>query len=48
MQEEHYCYPIGLTLGAVAGFGNEYIRQQFDYNGVSYSNVNGTEFDEDI
>eukprot|EP00397_Hematodinium_sp_SG-2012_P065092 GEMP01093694.1.p1 GENE.GEMP01093694.1~~GEMP01093694.1.p1 ORF type:complete len:248 (+),score=26.07 GEMP01093694.1:53-745(+) len=45
MQEEHYCYPIGTILGALTGFGNEYVRQQQDY---LYSNVGRTLFDDDI
>lgn len=28
LREEHYCYPIGGILGAMAGFGNEYLRQK--------------------
>jgi hypothetical protein len=28
MREEHYCYPMGMALGALAGFGNEYFRQK--------------------
>ena len=26
MKEEHYCYPIGLIFGAVAGWANEKMR----------------------
>merc|ERR1711994_510453 len=26
MREEHYCYPMGILLGALSGFGNEYFR----------------------
>jgi len=46
MREEHYCYPMGLVLGGLAGFGNEYYRQKDDYS--LYSGVAQTEFDEDI
>jgi len=46
MREEHYCYPMGIILGAVAGFGNEYFRQKDDY--ASYQGLAQTEFDEDI
>lgn len=46
MREEHYCYPMGVVLGAGAGFGNEYYRQKDDYTG--YASVPQTEFDEDI
>eukprot|EP00913_Durusdinium_trenchii_P031901 g29877.t1 len=28
MREEHYCYPMGILLGAISGFGNEYYRQK--------------------
>ncbi|UKJ87716.2 hypothetical protein MACJ_000156 [Theileria orientalis] len=28
MKEESYTYPIGIVLGGLAGFGNEYLRQQ--------------------
>merc|ERR1712083_784455 len=31
MREEHYCYPVGILLGAGAGFGNEFYRQRDDY-----------------
>lgn len=46
MREEHYCYPMGILLGAVSGFGNEYYRQKDDYAG--YQGLAQTEFDEDI
>lgn len=46
MREEHYCYPMGIVLGALAGLGNEYYRQRDDYAG--YEGVAQTEFDEDI
>ncbi|CEL92515.1 unnamed protein product [Vitrella brassicaformis CCMP3155] len=44
LREEHYCYPIGALLGGLAGFGNEYLRQQEE----GYLKLNHTEFDEDI
>merc|ERR1712232_1094243 len=31
MREEHFCYPMGILLGGIAGFGNEYFRQRDDY-----------------
>lgn len=46
MREEHYCYPMGIALGALAGFGNEHFRQKDDYG--SYHGAAQTEFDEDI
>merc|ERR1719203_794614 len=46
MREEHYCYPMGIALGAASGFGNEYFRQNDDY--ASYQGLAQTEFDEDI
>eukprot|EP00928_Gymnodinium_smaydae_P086319 TRINITY_DN7034_c1_g3_i1.p1 TRINITY_DN7034_c1_g3~~TRINITY_DN7034_c1_g3_i1.p1 ORF type:complete len:236 (+),score=53.13 TRINITY_DN7034_c1_g3_i1:151-858(+) len=46
MREEHYCYPMGIVLGAVAGFGNEHFRQKDDY--AAYQGIPQTEFDEDI
>merc|ERR1712136_23327 len=46
MREEHYCYPMGVILGAFAGFGNEYFRQKDDY--AMYPSLATTEFDEDI
>lgn len=46
MREEHYCYPMGIALGALAGFGNEHFRQKDDY--ASYMWNAQTEFDEDI
>eukprot|EP00747_Dinoflagellata_sp_TGD_P166880 gnl/TRDRNA2_/TRDRNA2_190371_c0_seq1.p1 gnl/TRDRNA2_/TRDRNA2_190371_c0~~gnl/TRDRNA2_/TRDRNA2_190371_c0_seq1.p1 ORF type:complete len:239 (-),score=40.70 gnl/TRDRNA2_/TRDRNA2_190371_c0_seq1:94-810(-) len=46
MREEHYCYPMGILLGCLAGFGNEYYRQKDDY--ASYQGVAQSEFDEDI
>lgn len=44
MKEEHFCYPIGIVLGALAGFGNEVLRQQSD----EYSALQNTDFDDDI
>lgn len=46
MREEHYCYPMGILLGAASGFGNEWFRQQDDY--ACYQGVAQSEFDEDI
>lgn len=37
---------MGILLGAVSGFGNEYYRQKDDYAG--YQGLAQTEFDEDI
>lgn len=47
MQEEHYCYPMGIVLGAFAGLGNEHYRQGEDGKG-EYAMVMQTEFDDDI
>lgn len=44
MREENYCYPIGAVLGALAGFGMEYLRE----SEVAWTRVNHSEFDEDI
>ena len=43
LHTEHLCYPIGAVLGAVGGFGNEYLRQVE----VQYSPI-AMEFDDDI
>eukprot|EP00916_Digyalum_oweni_P003697 GHVL01006598.1.p1 GENE.GHVL01006598.1~~GHVL01006598.1.p1 ORF type:complete len:237 (+),score=26.08 GHVL01006598.1:26-712(+) len=43
LREENFCYPVGAILGGLAGFGNEYIRQE---EGKQY--YRATEFDEDI
>lgn len=43
LKEEHYCYPIGAMLGGIAGFGNEYLRQQ-----ELFLFHNGSSFDEQI
>jgi len=40
-KEEHYCYPVGAVLGGVAGFGNEYLREQEEAHAP-------TAYDEDI
>lgn len=45
MREEHFCYPLGVVLGALSGVGNEYYRQQ---EGFGYEGVSQAEFDEDI
>jgi hypothetical protein len=44
LKEERTCIPIGAILGAVAGFGNEYIRQKSD----EYAAVATSGFDDDI
>ena len=44
MKEEHYCYPVGLLFGGLAGFGNEVLRQSSD----EYSALQHTDFDDDI
>lgn len=46
MREEHYCYPMGVALGAFAGVGSEHLRQKDDY--ASFQHYAKTEFDEDI
>lgn len=46
MREEHYCYPMGIALGALAGLGTEHLRQKDDY--ASFQHYAKTEFDEDI
>merc|ERR1712217_218325 len=46
MREERYCLPMGLILGGLSGFGNEYYRQKDDY--TCYTGLSQTEFDEDI
>merc|ERR1719330_1436549 len=45
LRDERYSEPIGGLLGAVAGFGLEYIRQRDDYAMQAHGK---TEFDEDI
>lgn len=40
-KEEHYCYPVGAVLGGLAGFGNEYLREQEEEH-------TPTVYDEDI
>ena len=32
MNEEHYCYPIGMVIGGICGAYNEYIRKQNEYS----------------
>ena len=32
MKEENYCYPIGFTLGAVAGYANEKLRHAVGFD----------------
>eukprot|EP00922_Rhytidocystis_sp_ex-Travisia-forbesii_P033737 GHVS01050118.1.p1 GENE.GHVS01050118.1~~GHVS01050118.1.p1 ORF type:complete len:301 (+),score=49.25 GHVS01050118.1:283-1185(+) len=44
LREEHFCYPIGAVLGAVAGFGNEYLRQKEE----TLNRKRMGEFDEEI
>jgi hypothetical protein len=44
LKEERTCVPIGAVLGAIAGFGNEYIRQKND----EYAAVGNSGFDDDI
>ena len=44
LKEERTCIPIGAVLGAIAGFGNEYIRQKND----EYAAVGNSGFDDDI
>lgn len=43
-KEEHMCYPIGIVLGGLAGFGNEILR----IRGEEYSALQDTQFDDDI
>jgi len=44
LKEERTCIPIGAILGAIAGFGNEYIRQKSD----EYASIANSGFDDDI
>eukprot|EP00922_Rhytidocystis_sp_ex-Travisia-forbesii_P025739 GHVS01037752.1.p1 GENE.GHVS01037752.1~~GHVS01037752.1.p1 ORF type:complete len:295 (+),score=68.76 GHVS01037752.1:166-1050(+) len=44
LREEHFCYPIGALLGALAGFGNEYLRQKEE----AVNKKSMGEFDEEI
>ena len=44
LKEERTCLPIGALLGAVAGFGNEYIRLKSD----EYTALQSGAFDDDI
>lgn len=48
LREEQYCYPMGAILGAFAGYGNEWYRQQDVYAFLNYQGVNQSEFDDDI
>eukprot|EP01068_Selenidium_serpulae_P005552 Selendium_serpulae@DN4077_c1_g1_i2.p1 len=43
MREEHLCLPLGLLVGGMAGFANEYIRESESYSRVLKSN-----FDDEI
>lgn len=45
LRDERYSEPVGAVLGALAGFGLEYVRQRDDY---SMAAAGKTEFDEDI
>ena len=40
LNEEHYCYPIGFLLGAVAGYLNEKFRYTNDYETFSDADAN--------
>ncbi len=44
LKEERTCLPIGAILGAVAGFGNEYLRLKSD----EYTALQSNGFDDDI
>lgn len=44
MKAENYCFPIGIVLGGIAGFGNEVFRQQSEV----YKMENVTEFDDEV
>ena len=44
LKEERTCLPIGAILGALAGFGNEYIRLKSD----EYTALEAGAFDDDI
>lgn len=44
LREEQLCYPIGGLLGGLAGFANEYLRNQED----GYLQLKRVEFDADI
>ena len=44
LKEEKTCLPIGAVLGAIAGFGNEYLRLKSD----EYAALQSAGFDDDI
>ena len=44
LKEERTCLPIGAILGAIAGFGNEYLRLKSD----EYASFQNSGFDDDI
>lgn len=44
LKEERTCLPIGALLGAVAGFGNEFLRLKSD----EYASLHSGGFDDDI
>lgn len=44
LKEERTCLPIGAVLGAIAGFGNEYLRLKSD----EYVSLQSSGFDDDI
>jgi hypothetical protein len=44
LKEERTCLPIGALLGAIAGFGNEYLRLKSD----EYASLQNAGFDDDI
>ena len=44
LKEERTCLPIGAVLGAIAGFGNEYLRLKSD----EYASLQSSGFDDDI
>lgn len=45
LRDERFSEPVGAVLGALAGFGLEFIRQRDDYSMLA---AGKTEFDEDI
>lgn len=45
LKDERFSEPVGAALGALGGFGLEYIRQRDDYSMLA---AGKTEFDEDI
>lgn len=44
LKEERTCLPIGAVLGAIAGFGNEFLRLKSD----EYTSLQSNGFDDDI